>query len=94
VSGQTTGAATLDVARQQAIDTCAKSGGANCRVVATVRMGCMIYYGDHANSCRAQGFAVGPITETVRMANGAIDKCVGQGGTRCRAIAALCDRGP
>ena len=81
----------LDEARRIALQTCrAHDFHHNCRVVATVRGGCIVAVRDEANICFNNTFAVGQ-SFTIS-ANQALEECQSKGGTKCRIATGICDR--
>ncbi|RAI42706.1 DUF4189 domain-containing protein [Rhodoplanes roseus] len=60
-----------------------------CRLVATVRGGCVAFAVDAKDLCGAHGYAVAP--RLARAQNTALQQCYGHGGKTCVIRAFACD---
>ena len=89
--GSSVDAASVDAARKEALFRCGLQRDGDCRVVATVRKGCIALITDasQALTCTIKAYTVGPILPTV--INEALKKCESQGGKQCQVRVAKCD---
>jgi hypothetical protein len=77
---------TLAEAETAALKTC---GAPECRVVATVRRGCVAFAIDAKEVCEAHGYAVAP--RLAPSQNTALQQCYSHGGKTCVIRAFACD---
>ncbi|MFD2181207.1 DUF4189 domain-containing protein [Rhodoplanes azumiensis] len=66
-----------------------RCGRRDCRVVATVRRGCVAFAVDAKNLCGPHGYAVAP--RLARAQNNALQQCYGHTGKTCVIRAFACD---
>ncbi|WP_244670439.1 DUF4189 domain-containing protein [Rhodoplanes elegans] len=66
-----------------------RCGRRDCRVVATVRRGCVAFAVDAKNICGPHGYAVAP--RLARAQNNALQQCYGHTGKTCVIRAFACD---
>ncbi len=89
--GSSVDAASVDEARKEALFRCGLQRDGDCRVVATVRKGCIALVTDTSQglTCTIKAYSVGPQLPDV--INEALKKCESQGGKQCQARVAKCD---
>ena len=83
--------ASVDEARKWALFRCGLQRDGDCRVVATVRKGCIALVTDtsQALTCTIKAYSVG--AQLPDVINEASKKCESQGGKQCQVRVAKCD---